>query len=163
MQPARIVIALLLGLLAYLILCRAPAPTLVPKPTPSPNQVLLGMGRQWGVLSIRTGKPCSTLQQAAEAQAAYQARVQIQGHQNRDVRMANLYRKMPNCNEFKEVVNESWSGQDVNAAANEMYRSWQTSNGHWSAVNGRCNYYGYAMCRGLNGIWYACAIFALTR
>ena len=40
------------------------------------------------------------------------------------------------------------------------YRSWKLSPGHWSAVNGRCRYYGYAMCLGDNGVWYACGIFA---
>jgi hypothetical protein len=41
-----------------------------------------------------------------------------------------------------------------------MYRSWKLSAGHWSAVNGSCRYYGYAMCLGSNGVWYACGIFA---
>ena len=74
--------------------------------------------------------------------------------------MAELRRQMPDCHTFKEVANESWPGQDMDAAAYEMYRSWRLSAGHWSAVNGRCRYYGYAMRRGSNGIWYACAIFA---
>lgn len=71
--------------------------------------------------------------------------------------------QMPNCHEFREVANESWPGQDVNAAAKEMYRSWRLSPGHWAAVNGRCSYYGYAMVLGRNGIWYACGIFADLR
>ena len=48
----------------------------------------------------------------------------------------------------------------VNAATYEMYRSWKLSAGHWSAVNGHCRYYGYAMRLGSNGVWYACGIFA---
>ena len=38
-----------------------------------------------------------------------------------------------------------WPGQNVNDAAYEMYNSWRKSPGHWSAVNGPCRYYGYAM------------------
>jgi hypothetical protein len=49
----------------------------------------------------------------------------------------------------------------MNDAAREMYRSWRLSSGHWSAVNGRCDYYGYAMRRGANGTWYACGIFGI--
>lgn len=157
-------IVIILSAVGFLIYLARPAPRPpTPAPASTPNQILLATGRQWGVLSIRTGKPHPTLQRAAEAHAAYQARVQVQGHQNWDTRVVDLQRKMPDCSEFKEVANESWPSQDVKAAANEMYRSWKLSPGHWSAVNGRCNYYGYAMCRGSNGTWYAAAIFAINR
>jgi len=125
-----------------------------------PNQVLIQTGRDLGVQSIRTGRQHPILQQKAQEHAAYQARVQVQGHQGWARRVAELQRLMPDCHEFKEVANESWPGQDVPAAAKEMYRSWKLSPGHWSAVNGRCTYWGYAMVRGTNGVWYACGIFA---
>lgn len=161
MRYAQIIIIILtVGLLAYQILCPpVPIPIPIPIPVLTPNQILLDMGRQWTVQSVRTGKPHSTLQKAAEAHAAYQARVQTQGHQDWETRVIDLQRKMPGY-VFTEVANESWPGQDVKAAANEMYRSWRLSSGHWAAVNGRCNYYGYAMCRGANDTWYACGIFA---
>ena len=126
----------------------------------TPNEVLVETGRELGVLSIRTGRPHPVLQRAAEAHAAYQARVQVQGHQGWDHRYARIARLLPDCDTIKEVANESWPGQDVNAAAKEMYRSWRLSPGHWSGVNGRCAYYGYSMVRGQNGVWYACGIFA---
>jgi hypothetical protein len=100
------------------------------------------------------------LQRAAEEHAVYQASVHTQGHQGWDARVAELRRQMPDCHTFKEVANESWPGQDTVAAAYEMYRSWRLSVRHWSAVNGRCRYYGYSMRRGSKGVWYACGIFA---
>ena len=121
---------------------------------------LIAEGRNWRVQSIATGQLHPTLQRAAERHAAYQAQVHVQGHQGWEQRVADLRRQMPDCHTFKEVANESWPGQDMNAAAYEMYRSWRLSAGHWSAVNGNCRYYGYAMRLGSNGVWYACAIFA---
>lgn len=137
----------------------APIP-LAPIPLAPSDAKLIAEGQRWHVKSIATGQHHATLQRAAEDHAAYQARVQVQGHQNWETRMVELQRRMPGCREFQEVANESWPGQDMKAAAYEMYRSWKLSEGHWSAVNGRCRYYGYAMRRGNNGTWYACGIFA---
>ncbi len=134
-------------------------PTPIPTP-PTPNQILIQTGHDLGVTSLRTGRQHPVLQRMAEAHAAYQAAVQTQGHQFWAQRVERLRQQMPECREFSEVANESWNGQDVNAAAYEMYRSWKLSPGHWSAVNGRCNYWGYAMVRGKNGTWYAAGVFA---
>ena len=133
---------------------------LAPVPLAPSDARLVAEGQRWYVQSIATGRLHPTLQQAAERHAAYQAQVHVQGHQDWEARVAELRRQMPDCHTFKEVANESWPGQDTNAAAYEMYRSWKLSAGHWSAVNGRCRYYGYAMRLGSNGVWYACGIFA---
>jgi len=144
-------------LLAYLLLAAVP---LAPIPLAPSDARLIAEGQRWQVQSIVTGRHHATLQQTAERQVAYQAEIRFQGHWNWETRAVELRRRMPDCHTFTEVVNESWPGQDVNAAAYEMYRSWKLSAGHWSAVNGRCRYYGYAMRRGSNGTWYACGIFA---
>ncbi|MGA2059101.1 MAG: hypothetical protein ABSG67_01370 [Thermoguttaceae bacterium] len=128
-----------------------------------PTEALIRVGRELGVRSIATGQQHPILQKAAENQAAYQARIHAQGHWNWESRVQQLYREMPDCGEFAEVCNQSWAGQDVESAAHEMYRSWRLSPGHWSAVNGTCDYWGYAMARGSNGIWYATGIFAKKR
>jgi hypothetical protein len=128
-----------------------------------PTQTLIRVGQELGVKSIATGRQHPVLQKAAEDQAAYQAAIRAQGHWNWQSRVGQLYREMPDCCEFSEVCNESWPGQDAEAAAHEMYRSWRLSPGHWSAVNGSCDYWGYAMARGSNGIWYATGIFAKKR
>ena len=129
----------------------------------TPNTILIQTGRDIGVLSLRTGVQHPVLQAMAEEHAEFQARVQQQSHRDWGQRVLLLRQRMPNCNEFAEVVNESWPGQDVNAAAKEMYASWKKSPGHWSCVNGRCNYWGYTMVRGKNGVWYACGEFAKVR
>jgi len=147
----------MIRLIACLLLAAVP---LAPIPLAPSDARLIAEGQRWQVQSIATGQHHPTLQQAAERHAVYQAQVRVQGHQGWENRAADLRRQMPDCHTFKEVANESWPGQDVNAAAYEMYRSWKLSAGHWSAVNGRCRYYGYAMRRGSNGTWYACGIFA---
>ena len=127
----------------------------------TPNEQLVDVGRNLQVRSIMTGQQHPVLQAEAEAQAAYQAKIQRQGHFGWDqIRYPRIRPQIPECSTFSEVVNESWPGQSQEAAAKEMYRSWKLSAGHWSAVNGPCRYYGYAMSLSDNGVWYACAIFA---
>ena len=126
----------------------------------APSEQLVEIGHELQVRSILTGQPHPVLQAEAEAHAAYQAKIHSQGHYWWNQRYARMRPHIPECHTFSEVVNESWPGQDQEAAAREMYRSWKLSPGHWSAVNGHCRYYGYAMCLGNNGIWYACGIFA---
>jgi hypothetical protein len=124
----------------------------------TPNEELIAVGRKLGVQSL-LGQPHPVLQREAEAHAVYQARVQKQGHQGWEQRCLRL-REQIQSEEFSEVANESWPNQRQEAAAKEMYRSWRLSHGHWVSVNGPCRYYGYAMVKGSNGIWYACGIFA---
>lgn len=125
----------------------------------TPNEQLIEAGRDLQVQSIMTGQPHPDLQKMAEEVASYQASIRWQYHWGWDERFVKLQGMFPGmlC---KEVVNESWPGQDQKAAAGEMYRSWEKSSGHWSGVNGSCKYYGYAMRLGKNGVWYACGIFA---
>lgn len=125
------------------------------------DKKLIDVGRQQRVQSILTGQLHPDVQKMAERHATHQARVQVQGHQGWEQRVVELQRLVPEVREWKEVANESWRGQDMNAAAHEMYRSWRLSSGHWSAVNGHCNYYGYSMRLGANGTWYACGIFGI--
>jgi hypothetical protein len=124
----------------------------------APSEQLIEVGRNLAVRSILTGQLYPVLQAEAEAHAAYQAKIQRQGHFWWEHRYARFRPRLPECHTFSEVVNESWPGQDQESAAKEMYRSWKLSPGHWSAVNGPCRYYGYAMCLGDNGVWYAAAI-----
>ena len=136
-----------------------PAPvTPVTIPT-SPNLTLIRVGRDLGVKSIATGKQQDDCQRMAERQAAYQARVKVQGHQLWESRVQELYQAMPDCDSFSEVCAESWPGQDTEQAAREMYNSWRQSSGHWKAVDGKCSYYGYSMVKGTNNIYYATGVF----
>ena len=128
------------------------------------NALLISEGQRIGVQSLRTGKQHSVLQAMAQRHADYQARCGVQGHQGWNSRVQELYRDVADCGTFSEVANESWPGQDNRAAAAEMYHSWRQSPGHWSAVNGRCAYWGYAMsfCPG-NRTWYAAGVFGESR
>ncbi len=126
----------------------------------TPADSLIERGQLLKVRSIMTGQQHPVLQAEAEAHATYQAKNQRQGHFWWDLRYARMRPQILECHEFAEVVNESWLNQDEQSAANEMYRSWKKSPGHWSAVDGPCVYWGYAMVLGNNGVWYSCAIFA---
>lgn len=127
-------------------------------------ELLVNAGRRRGVLSLTTGKQNMILQKAAQAQARYQAKHQTQGHQNWSTsRFEQLRKQLPECKPPCEVCAESWPWNNMHEAADEMYRSWKQSPGHWAAVNGRCDYWGYAMVLGSNGIWYATGIFASLR
>ena len=130
----------------------------IEKKEETPNDVLFKKGKLLGVLSLNgLSKPNGTLQRAAENQAKYQASIRVQGHFGWNERYQQLRKELPGFH-FVEIVNESWPGQDVNAAAAEMYRSWKYSSGHWSVIDGECKIYGLAMERGKNGTWYACEI-----
>jgi len=63
-----------------------------------------------------------------------------------------------------EVVAESWGrvvgGESVLEAAFSCVDAWRGSPGHWGSVSRQHRYYGYDICRGANGTWYACGIFA---
>jgi uncharacterized protein YkwD len=126
-------------------------------------ELLVTAGRRRGVLTLATGKQNMILQSAAQAHARYQAEHRKQGHQHWNTRVTWLRRKMPDCSEHREVCAESWPENIISEAAAEMYKSWRQSPGHWSAVNGRCDFWGYAMAFGSNGVWYACGIFADLR
>lgn len=136
-----------------------------PEPNPlDPNRLLIDAGRAIGVRSILSGTQHDILQVLASTHAGYQAQVGKQGHQGWDSRYKTLAYAMPECSEFKEVCAQSWDWNTMQEAAPEMFNSWRQSPGHWSAVNGRCSFWAYAMS--LNekqNIWYACGIFANLR
>lgn len=125
---------------------------------------ILQAGRRLKVLSIATGERHSKLQAAAERHATYQARLGVQGHQHWDQRFRALAAAMPECSGFREICAESWPGQSVAAAAEEMFNSWKQSPGHWTTANGSCTFWGYAMAYGgRKRTWYACGVLADLR
>ena len=126
--------------------------------TVTANEELVIEGNIIGVKSLINGKQHPLLQKEAEAHAAYQAKVKRQGHQGWAFRVSRIRSAIADCTSFEEVANESWPSQNQNAAAKEMYKSWKQSKGHWAIVNGGCKYYGCAMVKGDNGVWYACFI-----
>jgi len=126
-----------------------------------PENILVQKGRKVGVLSLLTGKQHPTLQAMAEEHAAYQARVGKQGHQLWAERVKRLMADMQDCNSFRECAAESWPGQNEEESAEDAYKCWRQSPGHWSAINGSCSFWGYAMAyNGRQKIWYSCAVFA---
>ena len=95
----------------------------------------------------------------AEQQAAYQARIGVQGHHSWETRFHRINAKLPQGLTATEVCAESWPGQGLLESAIECVRCWRLSSGHWEAVRGGHPVYGYDIKRGTNGIWYATGIF----
>jgi hypothetical protein len=95
----------------------------------------------------------------AESHSAYQAQIHLQGHHSWETRFHRINALLPGGRMAKEVCAESWPGQHLLEAAVECVRCWRYSEGHWSAVNGQQDFFGYDMKRGTNGIWYATGIF----
>lgn len=95
----------------------------------------------------------------AESHSAFQAQIGLQGHHSWETRFHRINALLPGGRMAKEVCAESWPGQHLLEAAVECVRCWHYSEGHWSAVNGQQDFFGYDMKRGTNGIWYATGIF----
>jgi hypothetical protein len=143
-------------------------------PTREQLAVLLDLPR--GTLTQRTliyavrthaDRPASTacefsplLAQETASHAAYQASLNLQGHHHWESRFHAINAKLPGGLLAQEVCAESWPGQSLVDAAVECVDSWRHSPGHWEAVSGKHEAFGYDMQRGTNGVWYAAGIFA---
>lgn len=107
------------------------------------------------------GEIYEPLVEEAQSQAAYQAQIRLQGHHFWESRFHRINGELPDGLLSQEVCAESWPGQGLIAAALECVHSWRQSSGHWSAVRGQHQFFGYDMKRGDNGIWYATGIFSV--
>ena len=142
--------------------------------TYSPEKVAVMLDLPAGTLTQRTliyavrvhpDHPESTLGIAdgylfseAAQQAAYQAKIELQGHHFWEARFERIYQTLPESPPC-EVCAESWPGETLVEAAIECVRCWRLSEGHWNAVRSYHRRYGYDIKRGPNGIWYATGIF----
>lgn len=106
------------------------------------------------------GKLSSVLLSQAESHSAYQSRIRVQGHHRWGSRFHEINGQLKGNLAAREVVAESWPGETLVQAAKECVRSWRHSSGHWSAVRGFHQLFGYDIKRGSNGVWYATGIFA---
>jgi hypothetical protein len=141
--------------------------------TPKEMRVILDLPR--GTLTQRTliyavrthpEKPASAdgpldakLVEEAESHSRYQAGIRRQGHHRWQTRFHRINAILPPGLTAREIVAESWPGENLVEAAIECVRSWRLSSGHWSAVRARHRVYAYDMKRGGNGVWYATGIF----
>jgi len=117
----------------------------------TPIDAMIEVGKQYPVMQ---SKQDSVLMQFAQAHSEHQARIRLQGHhrwESRKYKIQNIV-----GGNVEEICAESWywniTPRDV---ANDMYKSWSQSPGHWSVVIQKHKAYGVGIAKGRNGIWYA--------
>jgi len=127
-----------------------------------PHATLVKVGREKGVLSLKTGQLNTVLQAAAVFHAGYQSDKGRLGHQNWDFRSAELFKALPEFTNMREVCAQSWNWETaVVEGAQSMFKAWEDSPGHWQWVNGSCSIWGYAMkFNPVLKLWFATGIFA---
>jgi len=91
----------------------------------------------------------------------------VQGHQQWESRFHRIISRLTGRGRGRamspapiEVVAESWPNQNLVDSCVDCVDSWRHSSGHWAAVNGEHDSYGYDIQLGTNGIWYATGIFS---
>jgi hypothetical protein len=83
------------------------------------------------------------------------------GHQNFQQRWDTI-RSILGVN-ASEIAAETWDRQkddSLEAVADEMFRCWRQSPGHWRVASVKHTYFGGDMAQGEDGIWYSCMIGA---
>lgn len=129
---------------------------------PGTTKGLIEAGREFPGARIVESALHPALMAAAADQAAFQARIGQQDHQNFGYRSAKA-RQDTGCSKVAEICAESWARQANDSMVElgrEMFSCWRQSSGHWSVASTPHRYYGIDMAQGGNGIWYACAIVA---
>jgi hypothetical protein len=105
------------------------------------------------------GTCCPMLASEAMNHSNYQASIRLQGHHRWEQRFHSISARLGGGLHAQEVCAESWPGQNLVEAAEELVHSWRQSSGHWSAVSASQVRYGYDMKLGSNGVWYGTGIF----
>lgn len=94
---------------------------------------------------------------AATQHAQRQANLQRQGHHHWDQRFRKLW-PIVGGKPPVEICAESWPDESLLRACLGCVHAWRQSAGHWRAVANERAFFGYDICRGKNGIWYATGI-----
>src|SRR5204863_6283522 len=96
----------------------------------------------------------------SEKHSLHQAGINLQGHHHWDQRFQSINSQLGAGMLSREVCAESWPSQHLVEAAEECVHSWRQSSGHWEAVSGKHDCFGYDMRLGTSGVWYATGIFS---
>jgi hypothetical protein len=128
----------------------------------SHHKALIEAGRTLDVLSLRTGGLHPVLQKMAQDHAQAQADQNRMGHQGWDERSKSLFTLIPEATNFREVC--AYSGYRFPEVTKNLFESWWKSKAHWTWVDGRCDFWGYAMAYDSKSrLFFACGIFADRR
>ena len=125
-----------------------------------PGRGLIMAGRELEEVQVCFSPEHPILWKAAYDHARYQAKHQMQGHQNWTTRWRALRKRLPGYR-ITEICAESWYWETHDSyisIGKSMFESWKTSSGHWDVATKKHDIYGASMAMGKNGIWYACII-----
>lgn len=124
----------------------------------TPTELLIEAGRRIGVKSITESQLHEFMMALAERHANEQAKACYQSHNGFNGRASEVMAKFGGGT-VSEIVAESWPNQNENEAAEDAWKDWKQSPGHWREANSPHSYYGYSIAKGKNNIWYSCGIF----
>lgn len=105
------------------------------------------------------GEAHPLVMQLADEHADHMALTRKQGHQNFQERFDRIRKE--GIGTAHEICAESWPWQEENTMLDlglEMFKCWKQSPGHWRTASKPHKWFGAAMSKGSNGIWYACII-----
>jgi uncharacterized protein YkwD len=124
-------------------------------------EYLIVAGQKYPGAHVCESESSILLMKLAQDHASYMARYQQLGHQNFDQRFEQIYKETSLC--AAEIAAESWERQADDPLEDiglEMFKCWRTSRGHWNIAKKKHKFFGAAMERGINGVYYACIIVA---
>lgn len=122
-------------------------------------EALVNAGQAIPEVRVFDGANHPTIQHLAEQHAAHMAEQNQGGHQNWDKRFQFLlhsFQRPP-----YEICAQSWpweKNHSPDQIARSLFRAWRASPGHWRTATRSSKYWGAAVARNANGIWYGCVI-----
>ena len=128
----------------------------------SPSEALIEAGLRFPGAHICESKKHPLLMQLCSEHSQYMADHHKQGHQNFSERYDTIS-KILKCN-ASEICAESWDRQKddpLPVIADEMFKCWKSSSGHWKIASQKHTFFGGDMCQNKeNGVWYSCMLVA---
>lgn len=125
------------------------------------SQYLIEAGLKYPGAKVCESKAHMLLMDLAQAHAEYMAEKQMLGHQNFQSRWNEIDEKLDMS--ASEIAAETWdrqSNDSMEEVSTEMFRSWESSRGHWKIASQVHKLFGAGLAKGDNGIWYGVILTA---
>jgi len=128
----------------------------------TPSEALIEAGLRFEGAHICESQPHPLLMQLCSSHTQYMVDYKQLGHQNFQERWDTINRILGVS--AAEIAAQTWDRQrndTLEAVADEMFKCWRQSTGHWRIASVKHKFFGGDMCQNEeNGIWYSCMIGA---